>query len=891
MPVLGGARLGPYEIVRLLGAGGMGEVYRARDTRLGRHVALKILPGAAASTPDRVERFAREARATAALTHPNILAVFDVGTDHETPYLVSELLEGETLREALVPGTPWPVAKAIDVATQIARGLAAAHAHGVVHRDLKPENLFVCDDGVVKILDFGLARLTEREARANGETTQTVTEEGTRLGTAGYMAPEQVRGQPADARADLFAFGAVLYELLAGRRAFGAEHADDALTAILASEPPDLARVAPAVPPSLARIVARCLEKRPEARFQSASDLAFALEALSGSAQARDAVGQAPSHGRRIARWSVVGVPLLLAAAATGAFTARWHAPVAASAATFVDVAMPAGVGIEGAWLGPLSHDGRRLAFIVSDTTGFRLWIRSLDQATAQPVPGTDRAMFPVFWSPDDRQVAFRSEDWLKKISLDSGTVKRVCPFPSAAPAAGGGDWSRSGDMIMSSTSLYHVRPSSGTATLLTAPVPEDGEFALVFPQFLPDGRHYLYTAVRRPREQATVYLAELGAHRRQALLRLDSGVTLAEPGYLLYGVPGALVAQPFDTTRMRLSGAPARVTDGLRNSENRSGGWDMGGLGLSSGGRTLLVSHGAGPDELAWFDRGGRELGRVKEWPATAASWDLSRDGVRVVYMDNFPGVLWSIDLTSGRASRLTDGEDDADPRLSADGRTALFGGTYGGVRGIHRVSIDGGSRESVFVPQDQNPGEGVLRRLNFHDWSRDGRFALFDPDGGHRELRVVSLSPPMRSQVVLRTDGAVDQARFSPDGRWIAFNDRVADRWQVFVIPFPPTGEKWQVSLRGGVQPAWRGDGRELFFLDQVGNLLAVDIAASNAVQVGAARLLFNIGVGWSDHFSEDYAVTGDGQRFLVRVAGAGAMRPIRTIILNWPALLQRP
>ena len=903
MPLVAGTRLGPYEVVGLLGAGGMGEVYRARDPRLARDVAIKVLPPRWITDPERLDRFEREARAAAALNHPNIIAVYDTGTSDGVPFIASELLTGATMREVLTQG-PWPARKALDVAQQIARGLAAAHARGIVHRDLKPENIFVSTDGVVKILDFGLARLKEGSAFPTPEDpTVADTEAGRVLGTVGYMAPEQVRGQPADHRADIFAFGAILYEMLAARRAFTGDTAADTMTAILTKEPAEIVDAAQPVPPALDRIVMRCLDKRPEARFQSASDLAFALESTSdaSSSGVDTRATLAPQTTRR--RWLVgaatLGGTAAVAATVGSRFTA---APVEARRATFIDIALPSGPDILSTSHPALSNDGRRFAYAVGErrTTighgelgsigagqgGSHLEIGSLDAQGFSRVPGTEGAFSP-FWSPDDQYVGFFTRDKygarirLKTVNLTTDAVEALPQLPDASGLGGPeGAWNSSGDLLVTLQGVLHLRSSGGAPEPLVMPNLTRGESFLGNPQFLPDGQHYLFTVFGRDADAKEVCVGTLGSDTRMPILKADSAGWYAAPGCLLFARARTLFAQQFDGNRLTLSGRPVRIAGGLLASVFGSA------LRVSQSGTLFFTTGEPGRSQFTWFDRTGRELGRVGK-PIGAFAFDLAMDGATAVMMVGLPGELWQMDATRGTMSRLTAGVDDADPRLSADGRSVLFAGTYSGRRELDRVSLQGGARTRIYeVTEGSDPKQSPFTRFLLHDWSRDGRLALCDVTGFHHEISAVALSTGRR-QLAITTSGYADQASFSPDGRWIAYNDFESGRFEIFVVPFPATGERWQVSTSGGVQPEWRGDGRELFYLDPSGTLIAVDVRATASFEVGPRRPLFRTGlVGNSD--TEEYRVTNDGQRFLLQVPIEGATRT--TLVLNWPALLKR-
>jgi hypothetical protein len=511
MALAAGSRLGPYEILEPLGAGGMGEVYRARDTRLGREVAVKVLPAELSSDRDRLHRFEQETRLAGSLNHPGVLTVYDVGSHEGAPYLVTELLEGRSLREVLQSG-PLPTRKAVEYGRQIAHGLAAAHARDIVHRDVKPANVFVTRDGRVKILDFGLAKLTQLDILATGgSAVSTQTAEGRIAGTVGYMAPEQVRGQSVDARSDIFAFGALLYEMLIGERAFRGETTVDTLTAILTKDPEEMSRPGRVVPPSLDRVVRRCLEKDPEERFQSARDVAFALEAQSGTSRSElEPVAAAPRHRRWLSA-AFVGLTLLLAGSVIGLLVGRGVRERAPSPATFVDVALPPGVQLVEATFARLSEDGRRIVFNGLANGTRRIWLRSLDSAVTRPLPGTEGGA-PVAWSRDGRRVAFQSPDLvLKEIEVATGAVRTLGVLPKGAYNGDStGSWNAAGDLILNWGSLLHF-PASGGPVKAAADLDEArGERSFDAPQFLPDGRHFLVGAVADPPERSGAPQPEL---------------------------------------------------------------------------------------------------------------------------------------------------------------------------------------------------------------------------------------------------------------------------------------------------------------------------------------------------------------------------------------------
>ena len=571
-----GARLGVYEIAEPIGAGGMGEVYRARDPRLGRDVAIKVLPVAFSADAGRLARFEHEARAAAALNHPNILSVYDIGRLDQSPYIVSELLEGETLRERIgVPADTLPVRKAVDYAIQLARGLAAAHDKGIVHRDLKPENVFITTDGRVKILDFGLAKLTEAEPAATADlATQSKTDPGVVLGTVGYMSPEQVRGASADHRSDIFAFGVVLYEMLCGRRAFRRDSSVETMTAILKEDPPDIAERG--IPPGLTRLVDRCLEKAPAARFQSTHDLAFALEALSSQSGASESihVKEKATFGRsnreRLA-WALVAVLAvgLLAALAIGTLSYFRGGPVVQATRFFVTppegwaLAQQTTQGSVAA-AGPLavSPDGRRVAFVARDQSGGTLiWVRSLDTLEARGLTGTEGGFSP-FWSPDGRSLGFFAADKLKKIEVAGGPPVTLC---DASPGLSG-TWSPAGVIVFSpaaGTALQKVSASGGVPASVTELAGNESGHAR--PLFLPDGRHFVYRAGIGLDARGTAVVASLDSRERTKVAEIDSTNVAYSQGHLLFLRESTLMAQRFDPDRIATLGEPFPVAERIQ--------------------------------------------------------------------------------------------------------------------------------------------------------------------------------------------------------------------------------------------------------------------------------------------------------------------------------------
>ena len=897
-----GKTISHYQILDKLGQGGMGEVYRARDIRLERDVAVKVLPSHLAEDPSALARFEREAKAVAALSHPNILAVFDVGREGPTAYLVMELLEGATLREQVANGA-LPSRKVIDYGVQIAEGLAAAHDKGFVHRDLKPDNLFLTAEGRVKILDFGLAKEVARVAQTSESPTMgTATAPGVIMGTVGYMAPEQVRGQAADQRADLFALGAVLHELLTGRAPFGRETPAETMTAILREDPPELTEVDTKIPVGLARLVQHCLEKNPSERFQSARDLVFSLKTLSSetpsSGMSVPGMAAPRAFSKLAGWWSLVWVAGAVALLALGVIVgAHWLAPPPGpDRATILDVALPADVEVEYP-SAAFSSDGSQFVFGGNDKRGTGLWLRSLSSATNVRLPGTegaDNTQRPI-WSPDSRYLLFSADRKIKRIELASGTVETVWTEPSeltsAEPAFFAGDWNDQGDILFSWVDLFRLRGSGGKPEPIAARQPDDVD--LIAGRWLPDGRHYVFHAKNRTSGRGSVFVGTLGSSERVSVLASDSPATYVDPGYLLFIQSGGLFAQRFDAGRLKLEGQPVQLVGGVEAS---SWGWESqwasNGTAAFARGRTVR-------GQLTWFDRSGRETGRVGE-PLDILSFDLSRDGTRVAASVGAyrRARLRLIDTTRAQSPVvwLTDGPQDYDPRFNSEGDAVIFASQDQRGQGLFRLSI----HDTTPVPILIRPIEEIYKtgvRLNFHDWSRDGRLVLYGTSWrGGWLLRVAPIADTSRTQAAVEQVGFSDEARFSPDGRWMAYNNPESGTssvapatYLVFVSPFPPRGEPQRITTHGGVQPIWRADGRELYYLDPAGNLMAVDVAhTSPAFIAGPPRLLFHTGLRSVSPEVEDYAVTADGQRFLVKLPLEGEAQAGYTIILNWPALL---
>ncbi len=868
-----GSRIASYDIVALLGAGGMGEVYRARDSRLGRDVAIKVLPADFAGDPERLGRFEQEARAAAALNHPNILAVYDVGQQPSTgagpaaPYIVTELLEGGTLREGMAGG-PLPVRKAIEYAVQIARGLAAAHDRGIVHRDLKPENVFITADQRVKILDFGLAKLTQLEPALAGAsaiaTTPPQTLPGLVLGTVGYMAPEQVRGLPADHRSDIFALGTLLYEMLSGMRAFTGATPMDAMTAILKEDPPELPIAERHIPPALGRIVMRCLEKSPAARFKSADDLAFALEGLTTHSEPVAALaGRAARPRRESLAWMTAGV-FLLAAAALGVMLYQARQASTSPPEMRVQLITPPDASVTSFALSP---DGTKLAF---NARG-QLWLRPLGSDVAQPLAATEGANQGAFWSPDSKSIGFFSDGQLKRIDLETGLVRVL----ASAPNPIWGTWNDEGTILFvpsPSTPLMRVGAGGQGLAQVTRLNPPQ-QISHRFPRFLPDGRRFLFFSLG-PVESRGVYVGSLDSPETHRLLETDSPAEFVPPDSVLFMRDGALLAQRLnlDTLQMEGDAAPvaARVAVGNFSSVAVSG---------STSGSIAYRAH-AGERQSFWLDRSGRQIG-ILGGPdgAQPTTPQLSRDDRLLALQRTVNGNvdIWVTDVERGGERRFTfEPVRDRTPVWSPDARHVAFASERTGVFDIYERPFDGPGTETLLVASSD-------AKL-VYDWSPDGRFVLYgvqDSKTGN-DLWVVPVTGDRKPVPVAVTPFSEQGGRFSVDGRWIAYYSNESGRNEVYVQPFPGPGTRIQMSTQGGQAPQWRRDGRELTYLAPDNRVMALPIEVSGStIRPGAPVNLFAAPPG-------GFVMSSDGQRFLVSTVTAEPA-PI-TLLLNWAGLRTR-
>jgi eukaryotic-like serine/threonine-protein kinase len=872
MPLSPGAKLGPYQIEALLGAGGMGEVYRARDTRLGRDVALKILPETFAQDADRLLRFEQESLAVAALNHPNILAIYDVGHHSNAPFLVTELLEGESLRVVLDRGA-LPHRKVIDYGVQITHGLAAAHDKGIVHRDLKPENLFLTRDGRVKILDFGLAKLASpKTVEPDGATmARSNTAAGVVMGTASYMAPEQVQGKAVDARTDIFALGAVLFEMLSGRRAFQRDTTVETMTAVLKDDPPDFLPRQP-IAPALDRIVRRCLEKNPEERFQSARDLSFALGVLSGTeTSGATHAARAASGVRR--KWfyaSVFSLLLLLVVAA------GWLLPRRAPAVNRMEFAIPLAAEVSHLALSP---DGRILAFVSPDekTGASMLFVQLVGTPTATELPGTEGVSYP-FWSPDDQFLAFFANGRLQKIPATGGPPQVLARVTFAR----GGSWGKKNVILYSPDAggaIWRVNPDGSNAAPLTDKLFEKEDNSQRWPFFLPDGDHFLYLSANfnsgSEKHESYIYLTSLEAKQKKLVVNAHSNPSYAEGQLFWVDDKKVLRAAALNMESGSISGSSTIVVDTVGYQPSVY--W--GAFSVAQNG-TVVYSKAAAAalSVLTWHDRSGKELGHVGEI-GVQANPALSPDGSRVAIditdlkANNLD--IWINELKRGTSTRFTfDPAEETDGVWSHDGTRIAYRTVATGA-GIQIKEANGmaSPRNLVSLARgdarlDPIFGKGVFDMVP-NSWSRDDKVLLcsiqYIAAASTLALIAASGGDPVP---FLRSQSSQTNGQISPDGKWVAYASNESGDWEVYVTTFPDAAGKWQVSRGGGGEPRWRGDGKEIFYLSPAGTLMAVATDAAETFSSGTPTPLFQVRgrapISSTDLFT--YDVTKDGQRFLV-------------------------
>jgi eukaryotic-like serine/threonine-protein kinase len=891
MPLAPGTRLGPYEIESTLGAGGMGEVYRARDTRLDRAVAVKVLASHLSSSPELKQRMEREARAISALNHPNICHLYDIGSQNGTDYLVMELLEGETLAGRIGRGA-MPLNEVLRVGIDVAEALDVAHRQGIVHRDLKPGNIMLTKSGA-KLMDFGLAKSTATglggsagapllsAARTMSEASPLtpLTTAGAIIGTIQYMSPEQIEGKEADARSDLFALGAILYEMATGERPFAGKSQISVASAILEKDPEPISAVQPQTPPALEYLVNACLAKNPDDRFQTAHDVELQLKWIAQeSATGRKPQPEAVKEKGSREKWAWLAAAVF--AIALIAFVGWWHSSKPREQTTYFSAPLP--FTARDAAVSPNGHTMAVVGYRESERKNI-IWIYELGSNEATSLPNTDGANFP-FWSPDGRSLGFFADGKLKKLSLAGGSVQTLCD----APTGRGGAWNQDGVILFTpngllGVGLYRISASGGAATPLTTPDKNLGEDSHRWPQFLPDGIHYLYSAINLSgkKELYSIYAGSLNSNERKLITRARANAAYVNPGYLLFYRDQTLFGQRFDPKKLELSGEPTPILTDVQYSPRIAKA-----VFAATNSGLLVAQEGtdSGGAQLLWFDRKGQQIG-VALKPGIYGNIFLSPNG-KTVSSDTTDSAsqntdIWTYDLETQSAKRLTfDPSIDSMPIWSPDGNRLVFASNRDLKFDLYLKDANGAQEEKII------PAEGPDRFPN--DWSRDGKYVLYErgPD-----LWYVTI-PELKASQFLKAASTLKSAQFSPDGKWVAYASNESGKWEIYVTSFPDAHGKWQVSNAGGDQPKWRGDGKELFYLAPDAKMMAVAVTTGANFDARTPAALFQANprdtvAATSEQFF--YDVSKDGQRFLINTQVKTSMKPM-SVVLNWTAKLEK-
>jgi eukaryotic-like serine/threonine-protein kinase len=890
MPLTSGTKLGPYEIQSLLGAGGMGEVYRALDTRLDRTVAIKVLVSHLSSSPELKQRMEREGRAISSLNHPHICHLYDIGSQNGTDYLAMEFLEGETLAERLRKGA-LPLNEILKVGIAVAEALSVAHRSGIVHRDLKPGNIMLTQGGA-KLMDFGLAKPVGLQTAATGSGSapsftaaptlsgpsplSPLTTAGSIIGTIQYMSPEQIEGKEADARSDIFAFGAVLYEMVAGKRPFAGKSQISLASSILESVPQPVSDLKPNTPAAFEHVVTTCLQKNPEERYQSAQDIKLELQWIAADRQAPAAAALPPrSHTREFLVLAAAVLTAIILGAIAGIFLYHPAQP-ARAIRTVINPPEKTTLNLTGDAAGPpvLSPDGTSLAFAATGADGkTMLWVRPMNQLDARVLPGTDGAIFP-FWSPDSRSLGFFADGKLKTIDIDAGSTQTVADAPYGRGAA----WGPSGVILFSpapSAPLIRVSAGGGIASPITK-LDTAQHTSHRWPFFLPDGKHFLYLAVHHDPSKSvnnTLYYASLDGRENRPLFRLQSNAIYAS-GYLLFGRGDQLVAQPFNPSTGELSGVPQNVAKGVMNDAST---WHMD-ASASNDGLLIFASGASGDLQLVWVDR-SKEISTVADKVTDLLGATLSPQGDRIALQIGGPQAdIWVLDLVRGVRTRLTFGPiSNFSSVWSPDGKWIAYASFRNGHFDLCRKPSDGSGAEEVLLTDDHQTAAT--------DWSRDGKYLFYSRCSldSHCEIWALPLAGERKPSLVVPSG---TNGRLSPDGRWLAYQSNDSGLIEAYVVPFGGGQGKWQVSANGGQHPQWSKDGKELYYMSLTYNLFAVPVGnAGGAPQFGAAEKLIT---NWSAP-QVFYDVSPDGKKILLDRVAQQVSQSV-TVVTNFTAELKK-
>jgi serine/threonine protein kinase len=856
-----GTRLGSFEILEPIGEGGMGVVYKARDTRLGRSVAIKVLPDVFANDPERVARMQREAQVLATLNHPHIATIYGM----EDRAIVMELVEGKTLEG------PVPVEEATRIARQIAEGLEAAHEKGIIHRDLKPANIKLTAEGNVKILDFGLARAlasdpTLSHPASSPTLTIAATTMGVILGTAAYMSPEQARGVPVDRRSDIWSFGVVLYELLTGKRLFQGDSVTDTLAAVIRQDI-DFS----VIPSPLRPLLQRCLERDRKQRLQDIGEARILLEHPAPVTPQKEAMPR-----RSLVPWAVAAACLALAVV-TGFVNLNRKPPETGIPARFT-LPLPDDTQFDRSGFPAISPDGRHVAFTAfSKLSQPQIWVRSMDSLQARPLPGTEEAGTP-FWSPDSRSLAFVANGKLRKVDLAGGPPSTITDLEGATST---GAWAPDGTILVTCKSVLHqVNAGGGEPKPVLELDKARGEEWQGIPRFLPDGKHFVYVSWTRDPEKRALAVAALGEKQGRVLFRSDSHAEYTPSGHLVYLRQGTLVARPFDPVKLEFRGEPVPLMEHVIRSSQSS----RGGFAAANNGTIVIRQAGSEREQFALYERSGRRVRSVGP-PGVYTQANLSSDdrnlAVQMTDPQSRQDDIWLLELKSGIMTRhtLTNARDQ-DPIWSPDGKQVLYlsRGVQANAAALMRKAV-GGAREEKVADVDSSTFP--------EEWLKDGGAICVNMRG--KKIFRVPFAEGGKPQVVLESEFDKDEMHLSPDGKWAAYGSSESGRWEVYVASFPDLNHRRQISASGGFQPLWRRDGKELFYLGIDGKLCAAELRVGpNGIENEAPKELFQTRIRVAPNYDQ-YAVTANGKEFIL-MEPEMELRQSLQVILNWPSLLRK-
>ena len=877
MFLIPGTRLGPYEILATIGAGGMGEVYKALDTKLEREVAIKVLPNALARDSERLARFEREAKVLASLNHPNIATIYAIEESSEGKAIAMEFVPGDTLKG------PLPLETALNYAKQIAEALEAAHEKGITHRDLKPPNIMITPEGVVKVLDFGLAAVPSREASSDSSSSPTLsmaaTQTGVIMGTAGYMSPEQAAGKPVDRRADIWSFGVVLWEMITGARLFEGETISHTLADVLRA-PIDFAKLPVTTPLVVVELLRRCLDRNTRRRLRDIGEARITIEKYLAN-PASGTVGLQQIEGGATSKWAWVLAGVLGVATLAMGFVSFRHATEEPPRVIKTSLLPPENAVFRQNNIPAVSPDGKRIAFVAMSEGKFSVWVRGLDSLAARALPGTEGAFLP-FWSPDSRTIAFFADEKLKKIEIAGGPALALCD----AAGAFGGTWSRKDVIVFNSGGgIFRVSATGGSVTPLTTLDWASGEITHRYPWFLPDGRHFLYTAVNQDSRKTVVYAADLDSDQRKLIVAAASNVAYAPPGYLLFVRERTLMAQIFDAGKLQTLGDAVPIAEQV----DAANGFERFQFSISQNGVLAYVAGGSGSGalQLTWFDRTGKALGIVGK-PAYINTPRLSPDGKTVATDRLDPSSnnrdIWLLDVAHGTEQRLTFADQNWFPVWSPDAKRVVY--LRLSSQKMLAKAVDGTGPEEEVEAAAKAP----------QDWTRDGRYLISatqaaNPKTGN-DLWALPFMPGKsgvsgKPLALRNTEFQEYHGRVSPDGRWLAYQSNESKRSEIYVVGFPKLSGRWQVSVNGGTRPVWSRDGRELYFLGLEDTLMAVAVKSGEQFQAGAPQPLFNVRL--SGNANASYDVSADG-RFLFATTTEQAARVPMTVVVNWQSMLKK-